>query len=267
MNKSILVLAILVCTVMAAGVKAPDTRKYKFVIFTEECFDTFFTKNDFLNVPCIKFTLSKILGTSIVVFSTILKVPQILKIVKNKSVEGLSFPALASETFLYFFTVSYNLYKQNSFSLYGENVFIIIQNIIIMALFYVYGKNFSLVKLLSTYIVFGVVAGPLLLQIAPTKLYDFAMIINMVLFFFGRAPQIYSNFKNKSTGQLAAFTVFLNLSGCIARTFTVLTEAPDFFVLLNNFEAVILNGTIFAQLLIYWKNTPARHQQQVKKDQ
>ncbi|KAL4434946.1 hypothetical protein ABPG74_017702 [Tetrahymena malaccensis] len=266
MNKSILVLAILICTAMAAGVKAPDTKKYKFIFFTEECFDTFFVKNDFVNAQCIKFTLSKVLGTGIVVLSTILKVPQIIKIVKNKSVEGLSFPAIISETFLYFFTISYNLYKQNSFSLYGENVFIVIQNIAIMALFYVYGKNFSIIKLLTTYILFGVVAGPLLLQIAPTKLYDFAMIINMVLFFFGRAPQIYSNFKNKSTGQLAAVTVLLSLSGCIARTFTVLTEAPDFFVLLNNFESVILNGTIFTQLLIYWKNTPA-HQHSTKKNQ
>ncbi|KAL4480782.1 hypothetical protein ABPG72_001651 [Tetrahymena utriculariae] len=267
MNKSILVLAILICTAMAAGIKTPDTRKYKFIFFTEECFDTFFVQKDFANVSCIKFTLSKALGTGIVVFSTILKVPQIIKIVKNKSVEGLSFPALISETFLYFFTVSYNLFKQNSFSLYGENVFIIFQNIVIMALFYVYGKNFSIAKLFTTYILFGVVVGPLLLQIAPTKLYDFAMIINIVLFFFGRAPQIYSNFKNKSTGQLAAITVLLNLSGCVARTFTVLTEAPDFFVLLNNFEAVILNGTIFAQLLIYWKNTPARAHHSAKKNQ
>jgi len=49
--------------------------------------------------------------------------------------------------------------------------------------------------------------------------------------FFSRAPQIYSNFANKSTGQLAAVTSALNTGGSIARTFTVLAEAPDTLVL------------------------------------
>lgn len=125
LNLSLAFAACLVCSVLAATPKTIDTKKYTFMIFSEECFETFFTKGEFTNQECIKLTVSKILGTSIVLFSTILKVPQILKIVKGKSVEGLSFSSLVFETTLYFFTVSYNLFKSNPFSLYGENVFII----------------------------------------------------------------------------------------------------------------------------------------------
>jgi len=116
-----------------------------------------------------------------------------------------------------------------------------------MTLFVKYGKNFSPVKLISTYVFLAAISTPLLLQLAPAKIYDFTLAINTVIcknifpwffvpffspsVFFSRAPQIYSNFANKSTGQLAAVTSALNTGGSIARTFTVLAEAPDTLVL------------------------------------
>lgn len=59
------------------------------------------------------------------VLSLTLKLPQILNIMKNKSVIGLSFSALFNETLLYLFNAAYNINKGNDFMLYGENVFII----------------------------------------------------------------------------------------------------------------------------------------------
>ena len=43
-----------------------------------------------------------------------------------------------------------------------------------------------------------------------------------------RLPQIYTNFRNKSTGQLAFFTFFLGFAGSAARLATVLVETDDF---------------------------------------
>lgn len=58
--------------------------------FREDCFKAFFEKYDFSSQECIKLTLSKGIGYAIIAGSFILKVPQIAKILKAGSVEGIS---------------------------------------------------------------------------------------------------------------------------------------------------------------------------------
>ena len=62
----------------------------KFYIFREDCFDKFVNKQDFSDTECIKFTISKAVGLAIVAGSSILKIPQIIKILASGSVEGIS---------------------------------------------------------------------------------------------------------------------------------------------------------------------------------
>lgn len=69
-----------------------------------------------------------------------------------------------------------------------------------------------------------------------------------------RLPQIYENFKNKSTGQLAFITFFLNFGGGIARLITVLFETDDLFFQLQYVLGVSLSGTILLQFILYWNN-------------
>jgi len=45
---------------------------------------------DISDIDCLKFTISKGIGYAIVVGAGILKIPQIMKILKNSSVEGLN---------------------------------------------------------------------------------------------------------------------------------------------------------------------------------
>ena len=71
--------------------------KYKYYLFSEECFKEIFEENNFFNVKCLSKILSKTLSLAIVSLSLILKVPQILKIAGNKTVKGLSFESLFFE--------------------------------------------------------------------------------------------------------------------------------------------------------------------------
>lgn len=71
-------------------VSAPTAKALKWFVFREDCFDTFFLHKDFLNADCLKFTISKVLGYLIIAGAFIIKVPQILKIMNKKSVEGIS---------------------------------------------------------------------------------------------------------------------------------------------------------------------------------
>lgn len=70
-----------------------------------------------------------------------MKVPQVIKILLVKSVYGISFTSVLAEASTNWVTIVYSWYRGNPFSIYGENVFILGQNVIIMALFVLFGRN------------------------------------------------------------------------------------------------------------------------------
>jgi uncharacterized protein with PQ loop repeat len=76
-------------TTTQSTLKEP-VKALKWFVFREDCFDTFFTHKDFMNAECIKFSISKLLGYLIIAGAFIIKVPQIIKIFKKKSVAGIS---------------------------------------------------------------------------------------------------------------------------------------------------------------------------------
>jgi mannose-P-dolichol utilization defect protein 1 len=79
------------------------------------------------------------------------------------------------------------------------------------------------------------------------KLLSFIVILS-------RVPQIYTNFANKSTGQLAFFTFFLSFAGIVARLGTVLVETEDKMLLLQTLSSTALNGILVLQFLLYWNS-------------
>jgi mannose-P-dolichol utilization defect protein 1 len=70
-----------------------------------------------------------------------------------------------------------------------------------------------------------------------------------------KAPQIISNHRAKSTGNLSAFAVFNALLGCLARLFTTQQEVNDPLVLWGFLGAALLNLVLAAQMVAYWQNT------------
>lgn len=67
--------------------------------------------------------------------------------------------------------------------------------------------------------------------------------------------QIVSNFKQGHTGQLAFVTLVLNFGGSVARLFTTLQETGDPVQLLGFGVAILLNGTLVLQVLLFWGAT------------
>jgi mannose-P-dolichol utilization defect protein 1 len=67
-----------------------------------------------------------------------------------------------------------------------------------------------------------------------------------------KVPQIYTNFKNSSTGQLSVFAVFNYFLGSTARVFTTMTELDDPLMLAGNVLAATFNGILAIQVIVYW---------------
>ncbi len=72
-----------------------------------------------------------------------------------------------------------------------------------------------------------------------------------------KAPQIMSNHRLKSTGNLSAFAVFNAFFGCLARLFTTSQEVGDSLMWWGFALAGALNAVLVVQMLVYWNNTGA----------
>lgn len=70
--------------------------------------------------------------------------------------------------------------------------------------------------------------------------------------------QIIANFRNGSTGQLSAITVFLLFAGSVARIFTSIQETGDSLVILTFVVSTVFNGLIAAQVMYYWNVKKAK---------
>lgn len=221
-----------------------------------QCYNVFFLDNNFLDATCLKLLLAKVLGIAIIAGAFGVKFPQILKIVRARSVEGLAVMSTVLELVGYLFTLSYNYRNGFPFTSYGEFMFITAQSLTILMLFYVYGRQSALQKqAILAYVVAYVTAGYVLLtnayDLAPLSFVSLLQASTIPVYIASRVPQIWSNFKAKSAGQLALLTWVLNLAGGVARVFTTIQESNDPLMLVTVLLGVTLNGTIVAQILYY----------------
>ncbi|CDS40883.1 mannose P dolichol utilization defect 1 protein [Echinococcus multilocularis] len=211
-------------------------------LMPEDCVTKYVKDNDFLNVDCFKMLVSKCLGYGIVAGSTL--------VLKTGSANGLSIAAGLLELLCYTGTSSYSFYRKFPFSTYGDATFLLVQSAIISFLTisweisYLYGITF-----LSSYVCF---AAYTLSPAVELSLLTLMQAANTPIILFSRGLQIYANFRNGSTGQLSAISVWLMAAGSLARIFTSIQETGDMLVILNFVVGSFVNIVLSAQIIYYW---------------
>ncbi|KAL8600688.1 hypothetical protein ACOMHN_006754 [Nucella lapillus] len=249
------------------NVELPETSSGPFPLFLaawiqilvpQPCFDKFFIDFDFLNVPCLKVVISKGLGFAIILGSLIVKVPQIIKMLRAKSGEGISMWSVNMELLAISASWSYGYASKFPFSSYGEAVFLAVQTTIIAALVLFYRGN----KLgAGGYVVLYIGEMVFLLSpYVPFKVLSTLQASNAVIILGSKVIQAYANFSNKSTGQLSAVTVYLMFLGAVARIFTSIQETGDSLVILTFVVSSLCNGLLALQIVLYWNPPKAKTQ-------
>uniref|UniRef100_A0A3B5KXG8 Mannose-P-dolichol utilization defect 1 protein homolog n=1 Tax=Xiphophorus couchianus TaxID=32473 RepID=A0A3B5KXG8_9TELE len=206
----------------------------------ENCYDKFFLDFDFLDVPCLKIVLSKALGIAIILGSVLVKLPQIIKLMRAKSAEGLSFNSVLLELLAITGTMAYSMSNKFPFSAWGEALFLMLQTVTIGFLIQHYGRRTGLGETRHT---------------VTTDWYCPLILI-----------QAATNFRNGHTGQLSAISVFLLFAGSLARIFTSLQETGDSLMALTYVISSTCNGIITLQVLYYWNSKPEHKKKKNKKN-
>lgn len=197
--------------------------------------------------------LSMGIGYAVIIGSSFVKVPQILNIVKSRSVAGLSVTSVALELLGYVISIAYAFAQAFPFSTYGESVFLTIQDVAIVFFVLVFsGKS----KLFSVVGCGGASAATFMVifyKVVPLPILTVAQACTILIFMFSKLPQIYLNFKSKSTGQLSIITYGCNFAGSMARVFTTITDLSDPIILTSYVLSAFLNFVIAAQIVYYNK--------------
>ncbi|XP_055684169.1 mannose-P-dolichol utilization defect 1 protein homolog [Lutzomyia longipalpis] len=226
-------------------------RTISLYLVSEQCYDKYFLEYDFFDVNCFTSLLSKCLGLGIVAGSMLVKVPQILKIVKNRSGEGISIASVLVEICAITAHISYNYVKGFPFSAWGDGAFLAIQTAAIAALVFYFGgaKGRAGAFLIGYLGVLYVLMG----GITPLHVLWSMQACNVPVIFIGKMLQAVTNYRNQSTGQLSPMTCYMLFFGALARIFTSYKETGDPMMILTYAVSSLANGIIVFQLIYYAK--------------
>ncbi|PWN43849.1 hypothetical protein IE81DRAFT_61364 [Ceraceosorus guamensis] len=226
-----------------------------------DCYITLLYNGDILDRYCLSLGISKALGAGIVIFGSILKIPQIFKIVRNRSAAGVSLGMYALEVLAYDISLAYAVRRRIPFSTYGENASLTVQNMLITLLIMHY-KPASTLSTRSTSHARSLLLAALSMLLLSYALFTPAIIsdanlailqlFSIPISLLSKVPQIRELHFRKRTGQLSALVVFAQLAGTIARVFTTLTETSDKLLLWGFSLASLFNAFIAAQYIYYW---------------
>ncbi len=106
-------------------------------IFPQSCLSPF---SNMLRADCLKKTIAKFVGYGIVIASSVVKLPQVVNIIRARSTEGVSDVVLHVESIGYLTSFFYPLHYSMPFSAYGESLFLSVQSAFLMLLLWHYNR-------------------------------------------------------------------------------------------------------------------------------
>lgn len=221
----------------------------------DSCHATLVRDVNLADADCLKLAVSKALGLGIVAAASVVKVPQILKLLSSKSAAGVSVLSYLLETAALAVTLSYNFRNGFPFSTYGETALIAGQNVVITVLVLNYSGRAGLAAVFVAVLAAAVASlfSDQLLGLEELKVLQAGAGIVGVA---SKIPQIAAIWQEGGTGQLSAFTVFNYVIGSLTRIFTTLQEVDDKLILYGFIGGFILNAILGAQMVYYW-NAPS----------
>lgn len=227
-------------------------KQFMLLLMNEKCYDNYFVDFDFFDGDCFKALLSKGLGIGIIAGSVLVKVPQITKILANKSAKGINLFSVCLDLFAITIHMAYSFVSEFPFSAWGDTSFLALQTAMIAFLVLHFGG--APAKAVAFGAVYSAVTYVLMGGLTPLKYLLIAQGFNVPILLLGKLSQAFTNYRNGSTGQLSAVTCFMLLAGSLARIFTSIQETGDQMMIITYGCSSFANAVIVMQLLYYWNS-------------
>ena len=223
------------------------------LLSNDKCCNEFVIGLNVFDPFCFKLGLTKGIGYGIIVASTLVKLPQVLKIFSNRSGAGIAVLGVLLELLAITFNASYSYAKQFPFTAWGETIFLMVETAMIALLVLVFeGKKSQALLLLIGHSIFVYI---LTSGLTPIHVLWSFQACNLPLAVSGKLIQAFNNLRNGHTGQMSAITVWMLCLGCVARVFTSIQETGDQLTIMTYLVASLANLVLVVQVHYYWKVT------------
>jgi mannose-P-dolichol utilization defect protein 1 len=211
---------------------------------------------------CFQIYISKALGLSIVLLSSILKIPQIRNIIKDESIEGITALSIYCELLVFYLSSLYAIHVGIPFSTYGENVLLFIQGFVILLLYWKYSGpcKCPLTQISRVLVVLGLVGFAAVStyeggSMIPENVWKMIGSCSIPIVFLGRTSLIVNSISAKSTGTLSLFNYVMNFGGNLARMFTLFSETTEYLLIFSQLFCSVLN---FSICVLIWSYGPKK---------
>ncbi|KAM4620589.1 mannose-P-dolichol utilization defect 1 protein-like isoform 2-T2 [Polymixia lowei] len=205
-------------------------------------------------VPCLKIVLSKTVGLWILLGTVLAQLPQVLKLMRGRSGEGLSLMSVLLQLYSTSGPVVYCVANNFPLSAWGERLFMLIQTATIGFLILHYRGN-TLKGMLFLLAYGGVMF--LLGSSAPTAVISMMQASSVRALIASKVIQAGTNYSNGHTGQLSSISVLLVWAGSLALIFASLLETGKSLSTLAHVLSACLSCILLAQVLCYRKSSAA----------
>lgn len=223
-------------------------------LFEPKCCVKYIQEFDFYNQPCFVSTITKGVGYGIVVAASLVKLPQVFKILGNKSGTGITVLGVLLELLAITFNCCYSFRRNFPFSAWGEAIFLAIETVIIAILVLWYDNKKKQAITLGT--VYSALVYTLLNKalVSDNLLWYFQSTV-LYLSVSGKLTQAFKNYKAQHTGQLSAVTAVAILTGSIIRILTTIQETGDMLTAITFAASASANAVVVFQVFYYWALT------------
>ena len=200
---------------------------------------------------------SQFLGYIIISGSALFKIPQVVRIVQHKRSKGISLSMFALETVGMLLSLAFSIRSNFPISTYGETYFIVAQNLMILFCMSLYDEVPPMHRLIVAMAISSILFSLTLnASLTPMWLVKYLGALSIPLLNLARIPQLYLNWKNKSTGELAPSTLIIQCVGNIIRIFTTFVQVKNPLFMASTLIAFVFNGGLCLQTFIYGSGPP-----------
>lgn len=193
--------------------------------------------------------ISNVLSVITVSICFILKIPQILTVLKVQNAKGISIMGLLMELTSYTIMMSYNFRSGYALLNYLEYPIILVQEIVLIICVLHYKQMLHLTSIIGS-IIYLLVAAALLLGIVPLGLLSFLVPICTPIGASSKVVQLYEILKTKNSESVSVTTWFISAFTNFTRVFTICIESMDLTLLLNFTINTFLSSSVM--LAAYW---------------
>ena len=206
--------------------------------------------------PSVASIATSLVGGIMIAISVAKYAPQIRRILRSRSVQGLAPAAYYGDSLVFLTKSAYHFRRGHPFSAWGELMVLFAQNAVIIGLLHKFtipkpGAKLSTTLRVARDIV-ALVAFVFFLAYIPDQCLPFLSVFTAPLLIASYSAQFRTNMRRKSTGQLSRGTVLLRLFGSTIRGITTMTQlGGDLPVLINHSIGIIGCSTLLGQFFWY----------------